>query len=95
MRKEWDPAAQPARFWARKWSSYGLSQEGFLELFRLQGGKCYICGKVFRSSPHVDHDHGTGKVRGLLDYRCNRGLGFFDERPDFLAHAVEYLRRSP
>ena len=95
MKVPWDSEAQPARFWTRKQQTYGLSREAFLILFRQQEGKCYICRKVFRSSPHVDHDHQTAEVRGLLDYRCNRGLGFFDERADFLARAVAYLHRIP
>ena len=95
MKPPWDPATQPKRFWTRKQQTYQLSKDRFLYFFKRQDGLCYICQKVFRSSPHVDHNHRTGEVRGLLDYRCNRGLGFFDESAATLARAVAYLRHIP
>ena len=58
-----------------------------------QGGGCAICGarpKVRRLN--VDHEHLSGAVRGLLCARCNRGLGWFADRPERLEGAALYLK---
>jgi hypothetical protein len=82
---------------------YGLTPEGYDELFTRQGGVCAICGEpqepttrhgVTSTALSVDHDHATGKVRGLLCNRHNRGLGFFDDDPDLLLKAVAYLHAA-
>jgi hypothetical protein len=52
--------------------------------------ECIICGD---SGPLVvDHDHSTGKVRGMLCNHCNRGLGHFRDDPELLTFAAEYLK---
>lgn len=65
-----------------------------------QCGACALCGKVPGEDPergrnqkclHVDHDHKTGKIRGLLCSSCNRGLGYFGDDPVVLRRAAEYL----
>lgn len=69
------------------------------ELLAKQGGKCAICGCeeyiVGRGGEvkplAVDHDHNTGKVRGLLCQNCNVGLGYFWDNPTWLLNAVRYL----
>lgn len=57
-----------------------------------QGYSCAICGKQVKL--HVDHDHETGEVRGLLCNNCNVGLGFFDDNPMLLIAAIRYLKSS-
>ena len=57
-----------------------------------QDGVCGICGKDKRLM--VDHDHKTGKVRGLLCSSCNRGLGALGDEEIGLHRAIEYLQRS-
>jgi hypothetical protein len=71
-------------------------------LLQAQSSKCAICGatqghrscggRVCRLA--VDHDHHTGKVRGLLCNNCNRGLGRFKDSVEILEAAVRYLKRE-
>lgn len=74
--------------------AYGISHEEYNELLKFQGGVCAIC-KEFR--PHlgdhmcVDHDHKTGKVRGILCSDCNRALGLFKDNKENLLQAIGYL----
>jgi hypothetical protein len=71
---------------------YGISVDDVDALILAQGAICPICG---RGDPEqVDHDHGTGKVRGVLCFNCNGGLGQFRDDPDALAKAVAYLSRN-
>ena len=72
---------------------YGLSIEGFLELVEQQGGRCAVCVRKFAhvKDGHVDHDHRSGKVRGVLCGSCNRGLGLFGDNRFVLTEAAAYL----
>lgn len=73
---------------------YGLTVEALDELKKKQQSKCAVC--FSEEELHVDHDHETGSVRGLLCGRCNRGIGMFDDDADKLSAAVGYLLgRSP
>ena len=86
------------RPWLDRWSSryylYGVTKEFLLDLYEKQQGKCKICGMEPETSRglHIDHCHGTGKVRGLLCHGCNVGIGSMREDPDVLSKAIEYLR---
>ena len=73
---------------------YGISEDLFQFLVDQQGNKCAICGKPEPTRPvlSVDHNHRTGKVRGLLCSKCNLGLGYFQDNPTTLDKASEYLR---
>lgn len=82
-------------------NQYGLTIEDLEKMLRDQGNKCAICGKeIFLSGPskkitaHVDHDHKTGKVRGLLCHACNIGLGKFMDNTDYLLSAISYLKKN-
>jgi hypothetical protein len=69
---------------------YGLTEEDVSALHIVQNGKCAIC-RALMDPPHIDHDHSTGKVRGLLCAGCNFGLGHFKDSIDNLRSAITYL----
>ena len=71
---------------------YNMTLEQYDELFDEQNGCCAICG--LPESNHrlcVDHDHKTGKIRGLLCHNCNKGLGHFFDSVENLEVAKSYL----
>lgn len=69
---------------------YGLSAQDVAALVAAQGGVCALCREA--PAEHVDHDHRTGRVRGILCFNCNGGLGQFRDREDLLALAIGYLQ---
>lgn len=71
---------------------YGIGDKEFVDLLAEQGGLCAICGAA--NPQHLDHDHHTGWVRGILCFNCNGGLGQFRDNAAFLAKAITYLRGS-
>ena len=85
----------------RALKQYGLTFEDQEQMLREQNNKCAICCKeifLFGSSKkltaHVDHDHKTGKVRGLLCQECNTGLGKFRDNTEYLLGAISYLNKN-
>lgn len=71
---------------------FGLTEEAYIMLLSAQSNSCAICNEKFTKTPHVDHNHNTNVVRGLLCDLCNRGLGFFREEVLRLLAAAEYLK---
>lgn len=71
---------------------YGMALGDFDSMFQEQGGLCALCRE--RPAEHVDHDHVTGVVRGILCFNCNGGLGQFRDRVDIMAKAIDYLERT-
>ncbi len=76
--------------------SYNMTIREYTKLLKQQDYKCAICGTVKPGGVHktvflVDHDHRTGKMRGLLCHNCNTGLGHFKDNPEFLASAIAYV----
>lgn len=70
---------------------YGMSSADYEALYRRQAGRCAVCGCAVEDGKlHVDHDHTTGRVRGLLCQKCNRGIGLFNDSPQRLRAAAEY-----
>jgi len=81
------------KYWLK--IKHNLSYEDWLEMWEAQNGKCAICGNDFPSQYRaavVDHDHKTGKIRGLLCNKCNRGIGYLNDDEKILTSAIEYLR---
>jgi hypothetical protein len=70
---------------------YGLSVSEYSEMLLNQNEKCAVCGSPFIRSPHVDHEHGSRKIRGLLCSKCNHGLGLFNDSIETLQAAIRYL----
>lgn len=64
------------------------------KLLKSQRGVCAICGKSQRKERKfaIDHHHGTGRMRGLLCFTCNAGLGLFRDSKSLLRQAIEYLK---
>ena len=72
---------------------YGITVEEYDALLARQGGVCGLCGRPpDRKRLHVDHNHGTGAIRGLLCHHCNTGLGLLGESVERLSAAIEWLR---
>jgi hypothetical protein len=61
-------------------------------MFAEQGGLCAICEEA--PAEHVDHDHKTNRVRGLLCFNCNGALGQFRDRVELMSRAIAYLIRD-
>lgn len=73
----------------------GVTDDAYARLLAAQGGGCAICGATPKTRRlHVDHDHRTGAVRGLLCHRCNRYLPSWAIPGWFLA-AAGYLIHGP
>jgi len=76
----------------RLWELNGLTLAEYTKLYEDQKGVCAICSKAPRTRRlAVDHDHKTGRIRGLLCWKCNNGLGIFLDRVEVLASAVCYI----
>jgi hypothetical protein len=71
-------------------ANYGITLDDYHEMVRRQDGKCAICGKA-ETPLKVDHNHHTGKVRGLLCHLCNAMIGCAREDLAILACAAAYL----
>ena len=70
---------------------YGMGAVEVQALIDAQGGICPVCLK--RPATQVDHDHKTGRVRGVLCLYCNAAMGAFHDDPDLIAKAIAYLER--
>lgn len=91
----YDQAAQRRR---NLKAHYGMSDEDFSEMLGEQMGCCKGCGCSFRMSKplgadtcHIDHDHKTGKVRGLLCSNCNSALGHVKDSPATMRRLAAYV----
>lgn len=91
--------SDPSIKWSRHIkSTYGLGRDAFYAMLARQGGLCAICKCPFKKRDSqgrgcVDHCHATGNVRELLCVRCNTGIGYFDESPEVLRTAADYIER--
>jgi hypothetical protein len=82
-------------------SKYKVSIKEAKDLYYQQiNGSCDACGmtadehfKIYGNLLHIDHDHETGKVRGVICYKCNITLGHFKDSIEHLQLLINYLRR--
>lgn len=90
-----DIQAHNRKTWVKR--CYGKNPEEIDALFHQQNGKCAICKEGLTAkypTYHIDHDHRTGEVRGLLCRNCNVGLGFFQDSVERLIAGVGYLSQT-
>lgn len=90
--KGWCKQCQGA--YQREWrfqAKYGMTVADYDRMWMGQLGLCAICGCEPDRPLVVDHNHKTGRVRQLLCDTCNRGLGYFREKPEWIIRAAAYL----
>ena len=68
---------------------YGIDEVTVNWLILQQGDVCALCSAG--RPEHVDHDHATGSVRGILCFNCNRGIAKFAEDTEVMKQAISYL----
>lgn len=93
-RREHHPEIALAMRKAKLKRNFNMTLEDYDYMFKKQIGCCAICGRnriEFKIPLSVDHDHKTGKVRGLLCHDCNTGLGKFKDSVFTLNLACDYL----
>jgi hypothetical protein len=75
--------------------NYGITIEQKLEMIASQDNRCAICKEPFviMKHTHVDHCHGSTKIRGILCNQCNTALGSFKDSPLLLQSAINYLEK--
>lgn len=77
----------------RRKREYGISDEYVQKMLDTQKYKCAICFKKISWNCHVDHDHISGEVRGLLCLTCNTGIGMLKDDIQILTSAINYLKK--
>jgi hypothetical protein len=88
--------ADKARLRSRRknWRTWGIDPDAAQKALDTHKGRCKICRTTRpggRGTWHVDHDHRTKKIRGVLCLRCNAGIGLLKEKPAILRRAADYL----
>ena len=74
---------------------YGITLEEYNKMLAAQSGQCAICSKqnnhaYGKTNLSVDHDHETGRVRGLICHTCNQGLRYLEDK-EFFSKAIKYI----
>ncbi len=104
VKRAWQ--AKQGRDWRRNQhykNTFGITLDEYNEILASQGGKCAVPG-CERTTSHssrknsealqVDHDHKTGKIRGLLCVPCNLAIGHLRDNPELIRAAAEYLEKT-
>lgn len=77
--------------------TYGITEQEYSKMFLDQEGKCGICfsALIFRDrATHIDHNHETGIVRGLLCHNCNTAIGLLKEDTEIMKNAIKYMSEA-
>ena len=72
---------------------YGLTLEEVADMMLDQGNACAVCGTE-NGRLVIDHNHDTGKIRGLLCDSCNCAIGFVKEDPKIIKSLLKYLKKN-
>lgn len=95
---EANPLRVKTRVRTRGLKQYGLTEEQYQELLLKQDSKCACCNSAEPGGPWkrfaVDHDHTTNKIRGLLCFSCNTGIGNLGDSIAGVTRALDYLKRA-
>lgn len=96
-----NPETYQTEYWmdnlVRACKRMGITTSDYFRMYEEQGGRCAICERPLKvgagkgKSAAIDHDHETGKVRGLLCSQCNTALGLLQENLDTFWAAISYL----
>jgi len=71
---------------------YGITLDQYNDMIKQQNGVCAICNKPGKLV--VDHNHGTGRVRGLLHTSCNRAIGYLQDKHEIILSAASYVEKD-
>ena len=91
--KQWS-SRRPSRRAERLTRDYKLSLRGYEDILIKQDHRCAICRKGYNRSLHVDHNHATGSIRGLLCFKCNAAIGYIDDNPEVARTMAIYLEEE-
>lgn len=83
------------RWWLK--SRYGLTEQAYYEMFERQNFSCAICGSTYSQFAHglaVDHNHKTGRIRGLLCALCNAAIANLQDEPTLVLKAYRYVKND-
>lgn len=76
---------------------FGITLDEYNDMLKSQDERCAICGRHYTEASRdkrrlaVDHDHKTGRIRGLLCTNCNGAIGRFSDSVELMSKAIEYL----
>jgi hypothetical protein len=80
--------------WARYlMKTYNMTVQTYWQILKEQGGSCAVCGITSQAGIrfHVDHDHSSSQIRGILCGKCNQAIGLLNENPILFDRAKHYL----
>jgi len=72
---------------------FGVTEDEAKRVREFQENKCFVCRKPLKL--YREHNHRSGEFRGYLCFLHNKGLAFFQDNPEYLAAAADYLRANP